>query len=346
VLIDGVPIGTPLRDGRRDIRSLSLSVIESVEVIRGASALYGNGGAGGVINYITKKGGGENAFESEVGAQVSATHFSDSFSPFARQSAVGRLGPVNFVFDGYVESTKSQFDAEGDRIRPSPNAQGGLADSLIYNVFGKLGTKFGEHRIDGSLLYYKQVQDSDFNGVITGSTALGLKTRVFKAPRAAGSVKEGNSNFVANLVYSHGDVFGSNVRLQGYYQKYENIFSFDPGFFFGGGQSIIQSKKRGARLDINTPFSLGFIENGSILWGADYGNDETGQPLADGRIYAHAAAHGRADGQGRLPLRGYQGEQRGLHHGPARAPLEGAADCGPGRQPQLYRQGFQRGYCV
>src|SRR5690606_17954252 len=55
VLIDGIPQSTPLMNGARDIRSIDPSVIERVEVIKGATSIYGNGSAGGIINYITKK---------------------------------------------------------------------------------------------------------------------------------------------------------------------------------------------------------------------------------------------------------------------------------------------------
>ncbi|WP_435522306.1 TonB-dependent receptor plug domain-containing protein [Chryseobacterium indoltheticum] len=55
VLIDGIPQSTPLRNGARDIRSIDPSAIERVEVIKGASSIYGNGADGGIINYITKR---------------------------------------------------------------------------------------------------------------------------------------------------------------------------------------------------------------------------------------------------------------------------------------------------
>ena len=55
VLVDGIPQSTPLMNGARDIRTLDPSVIERIEVIKGATSIYGNGAGGGIINYITKK---------------------------------------------------------------------------------------------------------------------------------------------------------------------------------------------------------------------------------------------------------------------------------------------------
>jgi iron complex outermembrane recepter protein len=54
VLIDGIPQSTPLRAVGRDIRTIDPSVVKRVEVIKGATAIYGNGADGGLINYITK----------------------------------------------------------------------------------------------------------------------------------------------------------------------------------------------------------------------------------------------------------------------------------------------------
>lgn len=55
VMIDGVPQSTPLRSGSLGIRTLDPSTIERIEVIKGATSVFGNGAAGGIINYITKK---------------------------------------------------------------------------------------------------------------------------------------------------------------------------------------------------------------------------------------------------------------------------------------------------
>ena len=55
IMIDGVPQSTPLRNGQLGIRSIDAGAIERIEVIKGATSIYGNGASGGIINYITKK---------------------------------------------------------------------------------------------------------------------------------------------------------------------------------------------------------------------------------------------------------------------------------------------------
>lgn len=287
VLIDGVPISTPLRDGRHDIRVLSLTALDSVEVIRGASALYGNGGVGGVINYVTRRPTADGVrYATEAGTEMSLTHVGDSLAPFFHQAVSGRQGNVDFIADAYVQQTNSFFDADGDRIRPSPQGQGGVADSSIVNLFGKLGHTWGDQRLEASVLYFDKEQDSDFNKIILGDPARDIKTRVARARAPEGAANPSDENLVVQAAWSHADLYGSSVRAQGFYQSLENVFDFFPAFFPGGGQSIVDSEKAGGRLDINTPIWINDGVRGEVLWGADLLSDETGQPLVDGRVWA------------------------------------------------------------
>ena len=54
IMVDGVPQSTPLRNGAMDLRALDPAVIERIEVVKGATAIYGNGTAGGLIKYFTR----------------------------------------------------------------------------------------------------------------------------------------------------------------------------------------------------------------------------------------------------------------------------------------------------
>lgn len=283
VLVDGVPVSPTLRQAGRDIASIDISAIERIDVIRGASAIYGNGGAGGVINYLTKRPHNEGVeFTSKAGLGVSLTHLGDSERPSFMQSVAGKTGAVDFVGSASYEKIQSFYDADGDRIPPAQTGNGGLPDSQITNLFGKIGVDFGQQRIEASALYYDQAQDTDYF-----TTPGDLRTRG-KATATRGTANpltedEGNKNLVVNTVYSHADVFGSTLRLQGYYQKVEQMFEYDP-LRFGGTQSEIESEKIGGRIDIDTPFHIGNVA-GSALWGLDYNNDKTVQTMTDGRIF-------------------------------------------------------------
>ena len=283
VLVDGVPISPTLRQAGRDIMSIDFSAIGSIEVVRGASAIYGNGGAGGVVNYITRQPTQEGVnFSSELSLGASLTDPSDSLRPAFLQTASGKIGDIDFVATASYEEINSFVDSDGDRIPPSQTGNGGLPDSDIINLFGKMGTSRGQHRFEASTLYYEQAQRTGFFAV-----AGDVPTRR-KATAEAGildprATDEGNENLVINTVYSYGDVLGSTLRMQAYYQEVSQTFDFRPDRF-GGSQSVIQSEKVGGRLDINTPLSFAGV-SGGLLWGIDFTNDQTVQNLTDGRIF-------------------------------------------------------------
>ena len=77
VLVDGVSRNTPLRDVSRLISLIDLNQVERIEVVNGASGIYGNGATGGVINFITKRGEGGGT-QTNVDPLLGQGAFSDS----------------------------------------------------------------------------------------------------------------------------------------------------------------------------------------------------------------------------------------------------------------------------
>ena len=67
ILIDGVRVSDPSRiDNDFDINALSIEMIESIEIVKGAaSSLYGSSAATGVININTKKSRGFFSFDGQ-----------------------------------------------------------------------------------------------------------------------------------------------------------------------------------------------------------------------------------------------------------------------------------------
>lgn len=314
VLVDGVPVTTPLRDGAQDFRSIHPSVLSGIEIIRGATALYGNGGAGGVINYITKKpGDGELRFVTEADVDFSLTHLGDSWSPSITQGVSGEAGGIDFIVNGHVQWINSFFDADGDRIPSDPHEEGGTAETTSYDFFGKFGHTFGDQRIDLMVNHYQRNQDATFLKV-DGDISEGIPTSTIPGadPRAA---DQGIKNNVVSPTYSHEDLMGSHFRLQGFYQNSENTFGFFDSFPDGGGQPFIYSTKFGARVDITTPLDS-LLEGADVLWGFDYLNDKTGQDLLDGRLYAPGIRMNTiaAFAQFKLPVGDWLVVRGGLRH--------------------------------
>jgi iron complex outermembrane receptor protein len=92
-------------------------------------------------------------------------------------------------------------------------------------------------------------------------------------------------NHNAQLKYNNNKLIGNTgLSVSGYVQDVSTIF-FYSGNFEGGGQSTIQSSKKGIRLDLHTPFSVGNAVSADLTYGADLLNDITSQPLLDGRTW-------------------------------------------------------------
>lgn len=291
IFIDGVPVSNPLRDGGRDLRLIAPSAIGGVEVIRGASAVYGQGGAGGIINYVTRRGtpGEGLKFRSEAGLGFSTEQFSGSLNPSVAQSVNGAIGDFDITFAGSYERVNGQFDAEGDRLPPDPHDFGGIADSNIWSFFGKVGYGFGSQRLEAVFNYYDQHQDSEYIRV-PGNIPLNRKAGAIKGsydPRALDPV---NRNVMGYIGYYNEDLLGT-FHAQIYHLSSYSVFGFNAARL-GGTQTTINSKKTGLQADFSTPFEKFGLGDGKILWGVDIARDVTEQPLipltdlpGDGRTF-------------------------------------------------------------
>ena len=291
IFVDGVPVSNPLRDGGRDLRLIAPSAIGGVEVIRGASAVYGQGGAGGIINYVTRRGspGEDWKFRSEAGIGFSTEHFSDSINPKLAQSGSGAIGDFDVTFAASYERVNGQFDAEGDRLPPDPHDFGGIADSDIWNFFGKVGYGFNNQRLEAVFNYYDQHQDSDYVRV-PGSIALNQKAEAIKGSYDPRAIDPINRNVMGYLGYYNEDLLGT-FHAQIYHLSSYSVFGFNAARL-GGTQTTINSKKTGLQADFATPLERLGLGEGKILWGVDVARDVTEQPLipltdtpGDGRTF-------------------------------------------------------------
>ncbi|WP_316840072.1 TonB-dependent receptor [Pedobacter gandavensis] len=280
VLIDGIPQSTPLRAGGRDIRSIDPSVIERIEVIKGATAIYGNGAEGGLINYITKKAPTNKILGGYTQMGMTGNTKGDSTLGYrVVQQLYGKSGKVDYVASGSYEKTGVFKDAKGLVISPDY----GLGETKTYNAFAKIGYDFSsKQRLELMYNYFSSRQHSDYvlkDGIYGKEPAIGVKgTRT-------GADEGTRYNHNANLQYSHRQIFGqtdfqANVYLQDFYTIYSNVASF-----YEGGQSAIKSTKKGARVNFNTPFSVSKSVYAQLNYGIDLMNDQTSQDLVDGRVW-------------------------------------------------------------
>ncbi len=280
VLIDGIPQSTPLRAGGRDIRSIDPSVIERVEVIKGATAIYGNGAEGGLINYITKKANKGKTFGGYSQAGLTGNLKGDSTIGYRfSQQLYGRVGKADYLVSGMYEKTGVYRDAEGKVISP----EYGLGETKSYNGFVKVGYDFTpKQRLQLMYNYFSSRQHSKYitkEGVYDQSPAIGIYgTRI-------GEDEGTRYNHNANLQYTNQQIFGqTDLTANIYYQDFYTIYS-NSASFYGSGQSAITSTKKGARVNLNTPLKISDQLLMQLNYGLDLMNDKTAQSLVDGRLW-------------------------------------------------------------
>ncbi|KQM71463.1 ferric aerobactin receptor [Pedobacter sp. Leaf216] len=280
VLIDGIPQSTPLRAGGRDIRSIDPSVIERVEVIKGATAIYGNGAEGGLINYITKKADNGKSFGGYTQAGITGNLKGDSTIGYRfSQQLYGKEGKFDYLVSGMFEKTGVFRDADGLVLSP----EYGLGETKSYNGFVKLGFNFTpKQRLQVMYNYFSSRQHSKYvtkDGVYGQSPAIGIYgTRL-------GEDEGTRFNHNANLQYTNQQIFGkTDLTANVYYQDFYTIYS-NSASFFGSGQSAITSTKKGARVNLNTPFNITPQVPMQLNYGLDLMNDKTAQSLTDGRLW-------------------------------------------------------------
>ncbi|MCC3159377.1 TonB-dependent receptor [Hymenobacter sp. 15J16-1T3B] len=283
VLIDGIPQSTPLRAGGRDIRSIDATVIERVEVIKGATAIFGNGADGGLINYITKRPvtGVKFGGLSTVGVNGNIAHAKNSVGYRATQQFYGKPGRFDYVASGTFDQTGVYRDARGAVISP----RYGLGETKTYNGFAKLGYDLNDkNRVELMYNYFSSRQNSDYltlNGKYGQYPSIGVKG---ERP----GVDEGTRhNHNAYLTYRGREVLplATSVELTGYWQDFRTIYDAEPSFFENGGQSEINSDKQGLRLNLNTPLLTQDRFSAELTYGLDLLGDETTQNLTDGRLW-------------------------------------------------------------
>ncbi|QWV06977.1 TonB-dependent receptor (plasmid) [Pseudoalteromonas shioyasakiensis] len=291
VMIDGVPQSTPLRNGSLGVKTLDPSAIARIEVIKGATSVYGNGASGGIINYITKQATSDGQPEGEISlsSRFSAVKLEESAGARVSAAINGRADKISYLFTASYEENGVQRDAEGDIL----GLQYGLSDAVTENYFTKLGYDFDdEKQLQFSYNYFSSQQKTDLGDVV-GNLNDGEKTYAIHVPKELqkqGKPQGPDGNENITLKYTDYALFtNTQMTLDLYMQDIENVFFFstnlaNPDEGYEGGQSIIRSEKKGARATFNTLVDFDNVE-ATFIYGLDALNDVTYQPLVDGRVW-------------------------------------------------------------
>ncbi|WP_050871939.1 TonB-dependent siderophore receptor [Comamonas testosteroni] len=282
ILVDGVPLNTN-RDSSRNLANINPADIEQIEVLRGSSAIYGSGAAGGIVSVRTKRPSGETKAETVVTGS----------SPLFRPKAAGLGAEVQHYLSGGgdvvdysvslgAKQAGGSFDAKGNRIAPEPS-QGDLFDSNIYNASAKIGFKLdANQRLQFSASHYNASQDTDY---ASDPSVARLPAGTAAARPIKGLVLADQNqikNTMLGLDYENRDLAGSTLAAQLYYRDFYTRFApFDARAVAVRGANVDQSMQNsdvfGGRLTIKTP--LGQEKNSLLIWGADFNHERTDMPI-------------------------------------------------------------------
>ncbi|MEM7796054.1 MAG: TonB-dependent receptor, partial [Cyanobacteria bacterium P01_C01_bin.118] len=176
--------------------------------------------------------------------------------------------------------TNSFFDANGDRIPPQSV---GNTDRLGF--LGKLGHQLtDQQRLGLTYSFYKENLDN--TSFVTDRSIRdtpGLQTaRAIDIGEIFYEVDPEQTNHVVNLTYTHEDLINSQFDAQLYYRDTELVQRFGdirgstrPDFNPRLFQTSLDSSEWGGRAQFDTQFSDSF----SLLWGADYGQEDVARPV-------------------------------------------------------------------
>jgi|GEM_PF-22814 len=283
VLIDGIPQSTPLMNGSRDIRSLDPAVIERVEVIKGATSIYGNGSGGGIINYITKSPKGDQKIGGQSFAGINAypAHAANTVGYRFSQSLYGKLDRFSYVVNGTYNSYGLFKDAKGNVLAQND----GLSQSYSTDVFAKASYQFSStSSLTVAYNFFRSLQNTDYvnvPGVYGVSPAMGQPGIDPGAPTGTPQNHNAYATFRKDQL-----PLNSSLELTGYINRFlsTNRYVERANGWYGPGQTQISSKKKGLRLNLHTPWVTKALK-GNVTYGLDFLGDITSQPLLDGRIY-------------------------------------------------------------
>ncbi|MBE9075866.1 TonB-dependent receptor [Romeria aff. gracilis LEGE 07310] len=277
VLIDGVPQTTNASSFfGRELRTIAPSAVERIEVVRGPSAVYGQGATGGVINIITRQAdqpgrsatveGGVSAALGSLPEESLGNYFGAGFS--------GNDADSDLALNFSREYTGADFDAEGDRI---PTVQG-TSESETFNLYGRLGWDLNSReRLQLSANYYDTSRDTDAISDPDITAMPGLQkpqARVFEdGIEFIGADPQMDRNALFSLSYANENFWGSQLQGQLYYR--DNEVQSDPRDRRLRNQGIFQGRLElenwGTRLQVDSPLA----ESLSLLWGVDYSQEHT-----------------------------------------------------------------------
>lgn len=226
-LLNGVPLSGS-RSLSRELNSIDPEQLERVEVLSGATSIYGSGAAGGLINLVTKSAAGAGfTGQTRLGIDSSREFESDSLAYHVGQSLGYGGERVYGRLDVDYENRGGKFDSHGDRIAPDVN-QTDQQDTESLSVNANIGMDIDDRQsVNLAVTYYNDEQDTHYGpdyGKNLEVLLLGTPPSLKAIDGARIEDQPYTTKTSVNLNYNNDDVFGSNLSVTGYYRDEQGRF--------------------------------------------------------------------------------------------------------------------------
>jgi iron complex outermembrane recepter protein len=286
-MIDGVP-QTGYRDGSRQLNSIQPSMIERIEVVSGATSIYGSGATGGIINIITKRGGQDPiSFETKVGVTAGNNFKADAMAYEASQSVLFNQGALQGAFGASYTTRGEIQDSHGNRIGPEV-AQTDRQDTDTLDLNGRLTWNISdEQSLSFGAQYFNDEQDSEYGPDYGPDLAYVKRDPTYTASLAAVKgmqleTQPQTERYAFNTQYENQNVLGHTLNAEAYYRN-EQARWFPSAQAMGGGLYLVYQSETdidvyGARVALQKQFDLNG-RNLGLSYGIDYENEQDEQNI-------------------------------------------------------------------
>lgn len=269
VMIDGVSLQSS-RQISRHLDSIDPFNIERVEVLSGATSIYGAGASGGVINIITKKAQSDDLeFESFVGG-TSGFNSSEDLDYKIGQSIAGGNERVQARTSIVYTENQGFFDANGTIVTPDIS-QGSLQFNKTVDFLTTVGVNVSDtKKLNFLAQYYDSQQDSPYGLYIVGRNFVDVR-KGFDSDR-----EHGTERIMLSASYVDEEFLGHQLIAEASYRKEDQTYT---PYFQSSGQQITDVISLKAALAKN-------FDKLSIVYGVDAYQDnlDSNQALYDPTI--------------------------------------------------------------
>ena len=263
-------------------------MIERIEVVSGATSIYGSGATGGIINIITKRGGQDPiSFETKVGVTAGNNFKADAMAYEASQSVLFNQGALQGAFGASYTTRGEIQDSHGNRIGPEV-AQTDRQDTDTLDLNGRLTWNISdEQSLSFGAQYFNDEQDSEYGPDYGPDLAYVKRDPTYTASLAAVKgmqleTQPQTERYAFNTQYENQNVLGHTLNAEAYYRN-EQARWFPSAQAMGGGLYLVYQSETdidvyGARVALQKQFDLNG-RNLGLSYGIDYENEQDEQNI-------------------------------------------------------------------